>query len=97
MAAFFQLFDGAQVAGFCVLRGASDTRVPMLYAAISYWAIGAPAAYILGFVAGLGPVGVWGGPLRRARGRESPAAVPRADGSLRPLKRSCPETSVPPL
>jgi multidrug resistance protein, MATE family len=61
MAAVFQLFDGAQVAGFCVLRGASDTRIPMLYAAISYWAIGVPAAYILGFVAGFGPVGVWGG------------------------------------
>lgn len=61
MAALFQLFDGAQVAGFCVLRGAADTRVPMLLAAVSYWVIGVPAAYLLGFVAGFGPVGVWGG------------------------------------
>jgi multidrug resistance protein, MATE family len=61
MAALFQLFDGAQVAGFCVLRGAADTRIPMLLAALSYWVIGVPAAYILGFVVGLGPVGVWGG------------------------------------
>jgi multidrug resistance protein, MATE family len=61
MAALFQLFDGAQVAGFCVLRGAADTRVPMILAALSYWAIGVPAAYVLGFTLGIGPVGVWGG------------------------------------
>ncbi|CAN5629544.1 MATE family efflux transporter [soil metagenome] len=61
MAALFQLFDGAQVAGFCVLRGASDTRVPMILAALSYWVIGVPAAYILAFLLGVGPVGIWGG------------------------------------
>ncbi len=61
MAAVFQLFDGAQVAGFCVLRGAADTRIPMMLAALSYWVIGVPSAYILGFTLGFGPVGVWGG------------------------------------
>jgi multidrug resistance protein, MATE family len=61
MAALFQLFDGAQVAGFCVLRGASDTRVPMILAALSYWVIGVPAAYTLAFLLGVGPVGIWGG------------------------------------
>jgi multidrug resistance protein, MATE family len=61
VAALFQLFDGAQVAGFCVLRGASDTRVPMLLAALAYWGVGAPAAYLLGFPLGMGPMGVWGG------------------------------------
>ena len=61
MAALFQLFDGAQVAGFSVLRGAADTRVPMLLAMLSFWGIGAPAAYLLGFHTSLGPEGVWAG------------------------------------
>jgi multidrug resistance protein, MATE family len=59
VAALFQLFDGAQVAGFCLLRGAADTRVPMWIAAAAYWGIGAPAAYLLGFHTSWGPVGVW--------------------------------------
>jgi multidrug resistance protein, MATE family len=42
-----------------VLRGAADTRVPMLFAGFAYWAVGAPAAYLLGFTAGLGPEGIW--------------------------------------
>lgn len=61
MAALFQLFDGAQVAGFSVLRGAADTRVPMLLALVAFWGLGGPAAYLLGFAVGLGPVGVWAG------------------------------------
>jgi multidrug resistance protein, MATE family len=61
VAAAFQVFDGAQVAGFCVLRGAADTRVPMLMAAFGYWGIGVPAAYLLGFHSPLGPAGVWAG------------------------------------
>jgi multidrug resistance protein, MATE family len=61
VAAAFQIFDGAQVAGFCVLRGAADTRVPMMLAGTGYWLIGVPCAYILGFHSPLGPVGVWAG------------------------------------
>jgi multidrug resistance protein, MATE family len=61
MAALFQVFDGAQVAGFSVLRGAADTRVPMLMAAGAYWGIGAPSGYFLAFHTSLGPVGVWAG------------------------------------
>jgi MATE family multidrug resistance protein len=61
MAALFQVFDGAQVAGFSVLRGAADTRVPMLIAGAAYWLVGAPAALYLGFRTPLGPVGVWAG------------------------------------
>jgi multidrug resistance protein, MATE family len=61
VAAAFQLFDGAQVAGFSVLRGAADTRVPMAMAALGYWALGVPAVYLLGFHSPLGPVGVWAG------------------------------------
>jgi MATE family multidrug resistance protein len=31
----------------------------MIYAAISYWLVGAPVAYLLGFTAGWGGVGIW--------------------------------------
>lgn len=61
MAAVFQLFDGAQVAGVSVLRGAADTRVPMVLALLAYWVVGAPSAWLLGFRTELGPVGVWAG------------------------------------
>jgi MATE family, multidrug efflux pump len=59
VAAFFQLFDGAQVVGLGILRGLNDTRVPLAYALFGYWGLGAPLAYILGFVAGYGAVGIW--------------------------------------
>ena len=59
MAAAFQLFDGAQVAGISVLRGAGDTRVPMVITILSYWAVGAPVAYLLGFHTSLGARGIW--------------------------------------
>jgi MATE family multidrug resistance protein len=61
MAAAFQVFDGAQVAGGAVLRGAADTHVPMAIAAVGYWVIGVPIGYTLAFRAGAGPIGVWGG------------------------------------
>lgn len=61
MAAAFQVFDGAQVAGLCALRGASDTRVPMGMTVLAYWGIGAPSAYLLGLHTRLGPQGVWMG------------------------------------
>jgi MATE family multidrug resistance protein len=59
VAAAFQVFDGGQVAGVSVLRGAADTRTPALIAAIGYWGIGVPVGYLLAFRAGAGPVGVW--------------------------------------
>lgn len=59
VAAAFQVFDGAQVAGMCVLRGVGDTRVPMLIAGASYWGIGAPVGWLLAFPLGWGPRGIW--------------------------------------
>jgi multidrug resistance protein, MATE family len=59
VAAAFQIFDGAQVAGLSILRGAADTRTPMVLAAVGYWGIGLPIGYALAFPAGLGPLGVW--------------------------------------
>src|SRR5690606_30301409 len=60
-AAAFQLFDGAQVAGVSVLRGAAETRGPMYVAAIGYWGVGLPIAYLFAFRYGWGPLGVWTG------------------------------------
>lgn len=61
MAALFQLVDGAQVIALGVLRGVQDTRVPMIMAAISYWVLGMPASYVLGFILGWGGPGIWAG------------------------------------
>lgn len=59
VAAAFQLFDGAQVSGMSVLRGAADTRAPMVIAAVGYWGVGLPVGYLLAFRGGYGPIGVW--------------------------------------
>jgi MATE family multidrug resistance protein len=61
MAALFQLADGMQVVALGLLRGVQDTRMPMVMAAFSYWAIGAPSSYLFGFVLEWGAVGVWMG------------------------------------
>ena len=59
VAALFQLFDAMQVMALGLLRGVQDTRAPMIMAALSYWAIGIPASYIIAFPLGLGGVGLW--------------------------------------
>lgn len=59
MAALFQLVDGGQVVALGLLRGVQDTTVPMVIAALSYWAVGLPSSYLLGFVFDLGGVGIW--------------------------------------
>ncbi len=58
-AALFQLVDAGQVLALGLLRGVQDTRVPMVIAGLSYWAVGIPCSYLLGFVLGMGGVGVW--------------------------------------
>jgi len=59
VAALFQLADAAQVMALGLLRGARDTRTPMIYAVVSYWLVGLPCAYVLGFPLGLDGRGVW--------------------------------------
>ena len=59
--AVFQIWDALQVVGLGLLRGLSDTRVPMLIAAFSYWGIGLPLCYVLGFVLDFGGPGIWWG------------------------------------
>ena len=51
--------DGVQTIAAGALRGMNDTRVPLLFAAISYWLIGFPTAAALGFRTPLGPGGIW--------------------------------------
>ncbi|WBU62901.1 MATE family efflux transporter [Paracoccus aerodenitrificans] len=58
-AALFQLVDALQVQGLGLLRGVQDTRVPMYFAALSYWVIGLPAAWLFAFPFGIGPAGLW--------------------------------------
>jgi MATE family multidrug resistance protein len=59
IAALFQLVDAAQVMALGLLRGVRDTTVPMIMAAVSYWAVGIPAALVMGFWLGWGGAGVW--------------------------------------
>jgi multidrug resistance protein, MATE family len=57
--ATFFVADGIQTIAAGALRGMNDTRVPLLFAAISYWLIGFTSAYGLAFGAEFGAVGVW--------------------------------------
>lgn len=59
--AVFQLFDGLQVVATGVLRGAGDTRSPMLWNLAGHWFIGLPLGYSLCFLFGFGVVGLWWG------------------------------------
>ena len=61
VAAFFQLFDGLQVTATGALRGAGDTRTPMLCHFAGYWIVGLPLGAFLCFRESLGAVGLWMG------------------------------------
>ena len=57
--ASFFITDGVQGIAAGALRGLNDTRVPMWFAAVSFWLIGFTCAYGLAFPGGLGAVGIW--------------------------------------
>lgn len=61
IAGAFQVFDGIQVVAVGVLRGAADTRVPMLIQVGGFWLLGMPVGYWLGIRRGAGPEGLWWG------------------------------------
>ena len=61
IAALFQLFDGFQIVTTGALRGAGDTRSPMVAHLVGYWAIGLPISYILCFHFHRGAPGIWAG------------------------------------
>ena len=57
--ATFFVTDALQGIAAGALRGLNDTRIPMLFAAVSFWVIGFPGSYALAFSAGLGAIGIW--------------------------------------
>ena len=61
VAAVFQLFDGLQVVATGALRGAGNTRTPMLTNLIGYWVVGLPFGAFLCFRLNYGAIGMWAG------------------------------------
>src|SRR5580765_1746751 len=59
--AAFQLFDGIQTVATGALRGAGDTRTPMLCHFAAYWVIGLPLGAWLCFRKNMGAFGLWAG------------------------------------
>lgn len=59
--ATFFIADGLQTIVGGALRGINDTRMTLVFAAIGYWCVAFPIAWLLAFTAGLGAVGVWVG------------------------------------
>ena len=60
-AAVFQIFDGIQIIAGGALRGAGDTRYPMILALAGGWFLFLPLAYVFGTVLHRGVVGAWVG------------------------------------
>jgi multidrug resistance protein, MATE family len=61
IAGVFQVFDGGQAVGAGVLRGAGDTKAPLVTMLTSYWLIGVPVSAYLGFRTSLRAAGLWWG------------------------------------
>ena len=61
VAAWFELFDGAQTIAMGAIRGLKDAKTTFLVGLFCYWVIGAPMAWLLAFTFGWGPTGVWWG------------------------------------
>ena len=61
IAAIFQVVDGAQVVGAGMLRGLHDTRTPMIFTFVGYWAIGIGVGAWLAFRRGWQGQGIWTG------------------------------------
>jgi MATE family multidrug resistance protein len=55
----FFIADGVQTIAAGALRGLNDTRMPLLFAALSFWVIGFATSYGLAFGAELEAVGIW--------------------------------------
>jgi MATE family multidrug resistance protein len=63
LAGLFQAFDAVQFIADGALRGAGDTRVPMLIIVGGAWFVFLPTAWLLGSVLERGVVGAWVGAL----------------------------------
>ncbi len=58
-AAIFQVSDATQAIGVGLLRGVKDVKVPTIYIAIAYWAIGIPVGCLMAFTFNMGAAGMW--------------------------------------
>ncbi|MEO6220964.1 MAG: MATE family efflux transporter [Ginsengibacter sp.] len=58
-AAVFQISDATQAIGVGLLRGIKDVKIPTLYIAISYWAVGIPLGCLMAFTFNMGAPGMW--------------------------------------
>jgi putative MATE family efflux protein len=61
LAAVFQLFDTIQMIASGALRGAGDTKAPMIITVSFAWMLFLPLAFLFGTVLGWGVVGAWVG------------------------------------
>jgi MATE family multidrug resistance protein len=59
LGASFFIFDGIQTIAAGSLRGLNDTRVPLVFAAVSFWLIGFSGAWMFAFTLGFGAYGIW--------------------------------------
>ena len=60
-AALFQISDSTQSISAGLLRGIKDVKVPTIFIAIAYWAIGIPVGCLLAFHYQMGAAGIWTG------------------------------------
>ena len=61
IAGVFQIADGLQAVAAGVLRGAGDTRAPLVIILLGFWLVGTPVSLLLAFRTTAGPVGLWWG------------------------------------
>jgi MATE family multidrug resistance protein len=57
--ATFFIADGVQTVAAGTLRGLNDTRMPLVFAAVSFWLIGFTGCWVFGFTFGYGAYGIW--------------------------------------
>lgn len=59
--ALYQLSDGLQNVSVGILRGIQDVKTIMPIAFVAYWLLNLPTGYLLAFVLGMGPAGLYAG------------------------------------
>lgn len=60
-AAIFQISDSTQAISAGLLRGIKDVKIPTVFIAVAYWAIGIPVGCLLTFHFKMGAAGIWTG------------------------------------
>lgn len=87
IAGVFQIADGLQAVSAGVLRGAGDTRTPLIVILLGFWLVGTPVSLYLAFRTPAGPAGLWWG-LVAGLGSVAALLLLRVRSKLnRPLRR----------